>query len=97
MPESDESAPLAATVVAEFRSAIGAAAAIVIDLRRAGEVNKRTLNVTFQMARELKTRGIRGVLCGSAALKEIWDLCRGGTVCPLFPDIREALAALDGA
>src|SRR5438876_832923 len=38
--ETDEPAPLAAEVVAEFRSAVAGAGAVVVDLRWAGEVNK---------------------------------------------------------
>jgi hypothetical protein len=97
MPESGESAPLAAAVVAEFRSAIAGAAAVVLDLRRAGEVNKQTLNVAFRMAHALRADGVRGVLCGPAHLKEIGDLCRGGTACQLYEDIAEACAAVGRA
>jgi hypothetical protein len=97
LPETDESGPLAAEVVAEFRSAVTGAAAVVVDLRRAGEVNKRTLNVSFQFAHELSARGVLRALCGSAVLKEIWDACRGGTICQMCEDITEACAAVGRA
>jgi hypothetical protein len=96
MPESDESAPLAAEVIAEFRYAIEGRSAVVVDLRRAGEINKQTLGVTARMARELRDTGVRGALVGSARLKEIWDLCRGDTLCRLYEDIENACADVRG-
>lgn len=39
LPETNASAPLAAEVVAEFRSAVAGAGAVVVDLRRAGKVS----------------------------------------------------------
>jgi hypothetical protein len=94
LPETDESGPLAAEVVTEFRSAVAGAEAVVVDLRRAGEVNKRTLNVSFQFVHALTAVGARRALCGSADLKQIWDLCRGGAVSPCFEDLAEAVASV---
>jgi hypothetical protein len=94
LPECDASAPLAAEVLAELCSAIVGAAAVVVDLRGAGEVNKRTLSVSFQMARAVKVCGRRGALCGSATLKQIWEVCWGNTVCDLYEDIEEACVAV---
>lgn len=95
--ETDMSAPLAAEVVAELRSAIVGAAAVLVDLRRAGKVNVRALSVAFQLAHELKRCGIPGALCGSTDLNEIWDMCRGGTVCNLYADLEEAYGAVGRA
>jgi hypothetical protein len=78
MPESDKSAPVAAEVVAEFRSAIVGTPAVVVDLRRAGEVNNRTLNVAFQMARALKGCDIRG-RCVVPRISSRSGMCVGGT------------------
>ena len=97
LPETDESAALAAEVVAAFRSAVTGATAVVVDLRRAGEVNKRTLSVSFQLARELSAQGAKRALCGSKNLKEIWDVCRGYTICQAYQDMAEALAAVGSA
>jgi hypothetical protein len=94
LPETDESAPLAAEVIHEFRSTVTDAAAVVVDLRGASEVNKRTLSVTFQFAAELATRGIPRALCGSAVFKDIWDSCRGETFCRMYEGISEACAAV---
>ena len=94
LPESDDSAPLAAEVVAEFRSAVAGASAVVVDLRGAGEINKRTLNVTFRMVHGLVVIGARRALCGSVFLKQIWDLCQGGTLCAVYEEFEEARAAV---
>src|SRR5262245_28437199 len=96
MPESDASAPLAREAVAEFPSAPVGAAAVVVDIRRAGEVNKRTINVVFQFAHALAAIGARRALCGTADFKQIWELCRGDTVCQLYEDIGDAYAAVGG-
>ena len=71
MPETDDSAPVAAEVVAEFRSAVAGAGSVVIDFRRAGEVNKRTLSVSFQLAHALTDIGGRRALCGVADLESL--------------------------
>ena len=97
MPEMAESVPLVAEVVSEFRSAIASLSAVVVDLRRAGEVNGRTLSVTFQFAHALTATGARRALCGAADLKQIWDLCRGGTIAPCFEDLPAAIAAAGGS
>jgi hypothetical protein len=96
LPETDESAALAAEVVAAFRSAVTGATAVVVDLRRAGEVNKRTVLVSIQLARALSAQGAKGALCGSKDLKKIWDICRGYTICQAYQDMAEALAAVSG-
>jgi hypothetical protein len=97
LPETDESAPLAAQVVAEFRSAVSGAAAVVVDLRRAGAVNHRTLSVIFQFARELRARDVPRALCGSALQEEIWEVSRGVAICQMYEGMTEACAAVSGA
>ena len=97
MPEMAESVPLVAEVVGEFRSAIAGQSAVVVDLRQAGEVNKRTLSVSFQFAHALTGIGARRALCGSAGLKQIWELCRGGTVAPCFEELEAAIRSVGGA
>lgn len=94
MPEMAESVPLVADVLSEFRSAIANQLAVVVDLRRAGEINKRTLSVSFQFAHALTAIGTRRAFCGSADFKQIWDLCKGATVAPCFEALEEALAAV---
>ena len=96
MPETAEPVPLVAAVVGEFRSAIAGRSAVVVDLRRAGEVNKRTLSVSFQLAHALAATGARCALCGSADLKQIWDLCTGGTIAQCFEDLPAAIVAAGG-
>jgi hypothetical protein len=97
LPEmTDDSAPLAAEVVAEFRAAVVGAGAVIVDLRRAGELNKRTLNVSFQFARALADIGARRALCGPAAFKTIWGLCKGDTVAPCHVEFGAAVAAAGG-
>jgi hypothetical protein len=96
IPEMAESVPIVAEVVDEFRSAIAGRQAVVVDLRRAGEVNKRTLSVAFQLARALTAIGARRALCGSTDLKQIWDLCKGGTIAPCLEDFQAAVVAAGG-
>lgn len=96
LPETDSSGPLAQEVVAEFRSAIGEAGACVVDLRRAGEVNKQTLSVSFQFARSLKAIGARRALC-SAELRPIWKMCKGGMVAPCFDELEAAIKSVSAA
>lgn len=96
MPEMAECVPLVDEVVDEFRSAIAGRPAVVVDLRRAGAVNKRTLGVAFQLAGTLAAVAARRALCGSADLKQIWDLCKGGTLAACFEDFRGAVTAAGG-
>lgn len=96
IPEMAEAVPLVAEVLEEFRSTTAGRPAVVVDLRRAGEVNKRTLSVTFQLARALTAAGAWRVLCGSTGLKQIWDLCKGDTIAPCFEDFTGAVIAAGG-
>jgi hypothetical protein len=91
MPEMDASGPPAADVVGEFQSAVAGAHAVVVDLRRAGEVNKRTISLCFQFARELKNLGVRRALCGSFALQQVWAICKGNLFSPCVVDLEEAI------
>jgi hypothetical protein len=84
-------------VVKAFREAVAGWPIVVVDFRRAGEVNKRALSVVFDVARHLSASGASAALCGDGTLKKVWDICQGGRVCSMFDDFDAALSAAAGA
>lgn len=96
VPEMAETVPLVGEVQDEFRSAVIGRSAVVVDLRRAGEVNKRTLSVVFQFTRTLTAGGARQALCATTGLKQIWDVCGGGRIAECFEDLPAALRSVGG-
>jgi hypothetical protein len=35
-------------------------------------------------------------LCGAVVFKQIWDVCRGGSLCAAYEELEEARAAVAG-
>ena len=95
IPELNGPNPTERGVVEEFTDALSSSpAGVVLDIRSAGEINKRTLSLVLLLAGALSRSGLRRAICCTPGAAEVLQVSRMTGVCPCYTDLLQALSSL---